>query len=92
MSEARMLHAAVLLPDGRVLVVGGGRPPGEDPVSSAELWDPDTLTFAHAGSLRQARYKPTATLLSDGRVLVTGGGDLDTAFASTELWQATAGS
>ena len=87
LSEPRMLHAATLLPDGRVLIVGGGKPIQDPPFATAELWDPDTMTFSPAASLAQARYKPTATLLPDGRVLVTGGsGAGDATLYSTEFW------
>lgn len=62
--------SAVLLRDGRVLVVGGGAEVGD----SAELFDPDTGTFTPTGSMTQARGGfLSATLLDDGRVLVAGG-------------------
>jgi len=79
-------HTATLLPDGRVLVVGGSGPDGA--LASAELWDPETASFGPAGSLAQARGHHTATLLPDGRVLIVGGkGVDDDFFASAELWQ-----
>ena len=75
-SEPRDKATATLLPDGRVLVVGGcclttGN--RELATSSAELWDPSTGLFTPAGVLKQGRFGHTATLLSDGRVLVIGG-------------------
>ena len=65
--EVRNWHTATLLPDGRVLVVGGYG------VDTAEVWDPATASFEAAGSLAGWRYDHTATLLPDGRVLVVGG-------------------
>jgi hypothetical protein len=59
-------HQAILLLDGRVLVVGGGG-------TSAEVYDPSTGTFSATGEMNILRAVDTATLLPDGRVLVTDG-------------------
>ena len=73
--DARVAHTATLLPDGRVLVVGGGQGPdlidGFNAVSGAELFDPATSTFTPAGT--SLRDYHTATLLQSGQVLVAGG-------------------
>ena len=73
MVHARLDPTATLLPDGRVLVTGGGDAivGGDD--GSAELYDPRTGTFSLTGSMAQARWDDTATLLADGRVLIAGG-------------------
>jgi hypothetical protein len=55
-----------------VLLVGGLDDRGE-PLSTAELFDPDSDSFAPVGALIHARLEPTATLLPDGRVLIAGG-------------------
>jgi hypothetical protein len=73
MAGARAAHAAVALPDGRVLVVGGVDESTGRAVPSAEIWDPASEGFAPAGTLAAVRHSPTATLLADGRVLVVGG-------------------
>ncbi|MGW3417461.1 DUF6603 domain-containing protein [Streptomyces phaeochromogenes] len=76
MTDARTGHQAVLLSDGRVLVVGGALPTGRGRQSSlayCELYDPATRTWTPTGSLAQARTGHQATALPDGRVLVTGG-------------------
>jgi hypothetical protein len=68
MSTARFkLPAAVaLLPNGRVLVAGGG--------PFAELYDETTGTFTTVpGSLGAARFFASATLLPGGKALITGG-------------------
>jgi hypothetical protein len=97
LSQARNYHTAVLLGDGRVLIVGGFNggflPSTEtDVLASAEVWDPATRLFTPAGSLNEARYGFTATLLADGRVLVVGGGTNPHAssppaeFPTAEIW------
>ena len=64
MLVARAAHDAVLLPDGKVLIVS----------QRAELYDPITLTFTVARNARCANgWGSRATLLADGRVLITGG-------------------
>jgi len=78
--EARSEHAAALLPDGRVLIVGGWD--REKRLASAETWDADTGTFTRAGALAEPRWGHSATALPDGRVLVVGGWDE----GSAEAW------
>jgi WD40 repeat protein len=78
--EARSEHAATLLSDGRVLVVGGWD--REKRLASAEIWDLDTGTFSRAGALAEPRWGHSAAALPDGRVLVVGGWDE----GSAEVW------
>jgi len=69
MTGARSLHAAVLLPDGRVLIAGGESSIG---LSSAELYDPATGTFTPTGDMNSSHSYPVASLLSNGKVLISG--------------------
>lgn len=65
----------VLLPDGKVLAVGGnkGTEPFNDPVLSSELYDPATGSWSLMASQEAPRaYHSTAVLLPDGRVLSAG--------------------
>lgn len=73
MATGRYGHRAVLLADGRLLVLGGDD--GEHVVRTAELADPETLAFSPTGDLGATRWYFSATLLMDGRVLIAGGQD-----------------
>jgi hypothetical protein len=74
----RRQHNAVILPDGRVFIVGGSSAGGFDtsssPVLPTEMWDPATGQFTLMASIAVYRgYHSTALLLADGRVLSAGG-------------------
>jgi hypothetical protein len=86
MAAARVGHTATVLPDGRVLVVGGAGPEGE--AAQAEVWDPRTNLFTAAGTLGKPRLGHAAMLLLDGRVVVVGGIDpvAATGIAEVEVW------
>lgn len=72
MHSRRAEHAAALLPDGDVLVMGGTT--GDDEVwATVERYDPETDTWTWIGAMNKARARHTATTLDDGRVLVAGG-------------------
>jgi hypothetical protein len=58
------------LRDGTVLIVGGG---DDQPLASAELYDPRTEIFVPAGTMAAPRQGHTATLLKNGNVLIAGG-------------------
>ena len=75
MSYPRMYGNAVMLPDGTVLMVGGGLGPKkyQSPVLQAELYDPVSETWSVMAAQSVPRmYHSTAVLLPDGRVLSAG--------------------
>jgi hypothetical protein len=80
MAHSRAFHNTTLLPDGTVLVTGGGTArDGYDvtkAVKVAELWSPATETWQTLSSAAIPRlYHSTALLLPDGRVLTAGSGN-----------------
>lgn len=74
LQAGRFLHSAILLSDGRVLVVGGVTQPGDrSAVELTELYDPAANKWAPGPTLSPALPGATATLLGNGKVLVFGG-------------------
>jgi N-acetylneuraminic acid mutarotase len=77
MATARSGAQAVLLGDGRVLVVGGDQESdNEVDLNSAEIYNPATGKFTEAGSMETPRTQFSATLLGNGSVLVAGGSNM----------------
>jgi Galactose oxidase, central domain len=79
MTTARARHTATLLPDGRVLIVGGDR------TGTAELYDPVTGSFMQTGNGTTGHGGDAAVLLPDARVLIAGG-------SKSELYDPATGS
>jgi hypothetical protein len=76
MSQARIEMNAVILPNGKVLAVGGSVNDEDATTKSlnADLYDPATNTFSSAGANAFARlYHSVALLLPDATVWVAGG-------------------
>ena len=75
MDESRRNLNSVLLPDGKVLVIGGNRGTGsyDSPVFTSEMFDPVTERWTTVAAHTAPRaYHSTALLLPDGRVLSAG--------------------
>src|SRR5579859_7690494 len=73
MVQPRMVHAAVALPDGRVLIAGGQGP--WDPATrdvplfdSAEIYDPRTDSFSATDRMTSMERCIKAVLLGNGNV------------------------
>ena len=78
MANPRQWGSAVVLPTGRVLVVGGSRfgdEAGHNAVLATETWNPATGQWTTGASSTLYRgYHSTTSLLPNGTVIVSGGG------------------
>ena len=76
MQQGRRYATATALPDGTVLVTGGGEDQiGPAGVLSPEIWSPATGIWTPMAPMAEPRlYHSIALLLPDGRVLIGGGG------------------
>lgn len=78
MANKRYQHNLVVMPDGKVLVIGGAQTVflgANDGVLATEVWNPQTESWSPVASMSKTRnYHSVAMLLPDGRVLSAGGG------------------
>jgi hypothetical protein len=93
MGTPRVGASMTLLPDGRVLVVGGVNA-SNTPLSNAEIYDPTAGSWTTTGSLTLGpRSIHTATLLNNGKVLIAGGSSqplpASNALATAEIFDPT---
>jgi RHS repeat-associated protein len=89
-------HAVALLPDGRLLVVGGRRVTSS--LDTARIFNPATGTgsWASGGTMSTTRQNPTATALTpgvtaQGQVLVAGGWNSSGTRDTSQVYDVTAG-
>lgn len=108
LATARNDHTASLLPDGRVLIVGGwsgsvttGGGYSGTAVAASEIYDPATGTFSVTAPLATGRARHAAATLNDGKILIVGGSNSrdpskqvaePTPLASAELYDPATGS
>lgn len=87
LGTSRVYHAAALLSNGQVLVMGGRD--SHSSLSSSDLFDPSSGTFAPVADMTTQRFSHTATTLGNGDVLVTGGygGTTPTIVATAEIYK-----
>jgi hypothetical protein len=82
MAYGRNQHNLVIMPDGKVLAIGGASTASlaatpSQGILPAEVWDPGTRSWSTMAPITDPRmYHSIAMLLPDGRVLVAGGGRL----------------
>ncbi len=92
MTITRRAHTATLLNDGRVLIAGGEHPSGASTtyLSSAEIYDAGTRSFAATVPMNAARSFHAASRLANGSVLVAGGLDgAGSVISSAEVFDPT---
>ena len=70
--QGRHSHSAILLFDGKVLIIGG-RDESNQLLTSAEIYDPSNGTWSRTAPMEEPRATPRLSLLLDGSVLVRGG-------------------
>lgn len=90
---ARESHTATLLPNGRLLVVGGRNSRVGDTsgaLKSVEIYDPATGKWSDTALLNVARFEHIAVLLRDGSVLVAGGRNVNGYLDSYEIYDPVA--
>jgi hypothetical protein len=76
-------YSATLLPNGQVLIAGGGDDEGV--YASAELYDSRTAKFTATGNMTKPQTGHTGTPLADGTILISGYG------LSAELYDPASG-
>lgn len=89
LQDPRYAFVSVRLPDGKVLVAGGGNytpATGSVILNSAETYDPASGSWTTIASLNEARYFFTGTLLADGTVLVEGGSNGSQTLKTAEVY------
>jgi galactose oxidase-like protein len=91
MHNMRWQAAAVLLPNGKVLEVGGAVIASLIGTRGAELYDPAGGNWTTTGSMTVERCAFTVTLLPNGKVLATGGFGTNGAVATAELYEPSTG-
>jgi nitrogen fixation protein FixH len=79
--------ASVELPNGKVLVIGGRNYNGDNPITTAEMYDEVSGKWTLAGDLPESRDAHTATVLQNGKVLVAGGLTASGFTPSAELYE-----
>ncbi|MDZ4677629.1 MAG: kelch repeat-containing protein [Oligoflexia bacterium] len=92
---------SVVLPDGRVVLVGGmtyAAGPNWGLSSAIDIFNPTTNTWSSGGNLQFARGYHQVSLLNDGKILITGGlngiaanGTITSTTATVEVYDPTTG-
>ncbi len=85
MVEPRVEATATLLPNGKVLIAGGGTLCCSNGTTASAGYDPNAGTFTATGNMTTPRQGATAVLLADGKVLIASGGEVYSQTATAPL-------
>ena len=77
-------HAAVRMPDGKVMVTGGYAASGA--VALTAIYDPDLNSWSAAAPMNTARAMHSAFLLPNGEVVVVNGADIESYDPTGNHW------
>jgi N-acetylneuraminic acid mutarotase len=96
MATARTYFSMVMLPGGKVLVIGGCTKLNSNGcggvTAAAEIYDPSTGKWSSTGPMHAARGNLTATRLPNGKALVAGGiNAANNPLATAELYNPSTG-
>ena len=103
MARQRTQHVAMVLTDGRALLVGGAgvaqakidEQQLDQPLIETDVFDPTTGSWSVAGEISTPRDGVAASLLSNGSVLIVGGDDgsgtEESVLASAEVFDPATG-
>jgi hypothetical protein len=96
LNTPRSLFNAVLLNNGKVLVIGGFGSSYPFGIMTCELYDPSTELWTYTGSTITPRIaigssNINAVLLNDGNVLILGGQDLGAQDGACEIYNTSTG-
>ena len=92
MSKGRYYFTLRMLPDGRVMAIGGDDNHGGGGMKNVDIYDPKSDRWTQTSSLNVGRREHQATVLQNGKVLVGGGQQYPSAsFNSVEVYDITTG-
>ena len=89
-SQILICSGHTFLPDGRLLLTGGGGASPSVGLPSTTIFDPSTVSWIVEPDMAESRWYPTNTTLPDGEVITMSGQDVNnTAVAIPEIWNGT---
>jgi galactose oxidase-like protein/Big-like domain-containing protein len=89
-SQVLICSGHTFLPDGRLLITGGGGASPSVGLPSTTIFDPATASWVVEPNMAESRWYPTNTTLPDGEVITMSGQDVNnTAVAIPEIWNGT---